>query len=165
MGVGVPSDYLAPLRRGLRTGALQNDLEGWLSGFGGCCLPGAVVVPILFGMSAAAAPFRALIMPVAFVGLAMAAPEGWAVSAPVAEQVVEHTVGRAEAITGQISEAVRQLCQSDDLAPTFWANVVTGGRLIPESHLTGEVVELCHSLASLLTPAPRLIDLPPPTIC
>lgn len=116
-------------------------------------------------MNRTASTLRALIMPVAFVGLAIAAPEGLAVSGSVAGQVVEHTVGRAEALSGQLSLAVRQLCQNDQPSAPMPANLGTPAPLADDQPIVA-----CSAISALITPARRLgnqslINLPPPTDC
>ncbi len=99
---------------------------------------------------------RAVILPLAVVSMAMVMP-----AAPVsAEQVIDQTVRRAESITTQITQTVRDLC-GDQVAPVF-ADRAIEPIALPQtddvSFIAPPVAEDRPAPAVL----PTLIDLPPP---
>jgi hypothetical protein len=106
---------------------------------------------------------RGLAVPLAMVGMAIAAPEGLAVAAPLAGDLVGQTVTRAEAITGQITKTLRDLCGSPDLMPA-------ADRSCPAAPLCGAdrafapiAPPPAATTAARKTLPFALIDLPPPT--
>lgn len=104
---------------------------------------------------------RALALPVAMVGMAIAAPEGLAVSNAVAEQVIERTVGRAEALSGQISRSLRDWCGERDVRCGAAAAPIDA----PPTDDCPATFALTDRHADRPAPAPprhALIDLPPP---
>lgn len=110
-------------------------------------------------MNERARAFRSVALPIAVMGLAVAAPA--AVPAVTADMIVEQTVRRAEALTQQLTESARELCRATQVAS-------------PAADLTGPpIAELPRAAAALAAPAGvslppidrcllQLIDLPPP---
>lgn len=109
--------------------------------------------------------FRSVALPIAVMGLAMTAPVSPA-SAQL-EQLVDHTVRRAEMLTTQLTETARELCRPDGNPATFAVAADLARPLIAELP-TPRCIAAPASVvsASALDPClPQLIDLPPPTDC
>lgn len=116
-------------------------------------------------MKRSSCAISSVVLPVAFVGLAVvAAPEArsMADASWAARWVAQRTVDRAEALTEQIADAARETCGITPAAPLalYDAPNLHAAAFEPTARIAA-----CPDpdpLAITFAPRPDLIDLPPP---